>query len=106
MVGLYVLTEEAKEEWMERVRKLIKERNDLNYTSLKTMELKSVESCQKEIDFLLHQRNRIQLEIDWRKTASNSLKDLSKDAASFLNDPELFGQGFKGQQFGLFGSWR
>ncbi|MDQ8184572.1 hypothetical protein [Pelagicoccus sp. SDUM812002] len=88
---------------MDRVRKLIKERNDMIHTSLKTMDLKSVESCQKEIDFLVLQRNRIQLEINRLKAFSNSLSDLSKDAAEFLKDPELFEQLTKGQQFGLFG---
>ncbi|MDQ8182207.1 hypothetical protein [Pelagicoccus sp. SDUM812005] len=53
------LKDEAKTEWMDRVRKLTKERNDLIHTSLKTMDLKSVEGCQKEIDFLVLQRSRI-----------------------------------------------
>lgn len=86
------LNQEAKNEWMDRVRKLIKERNDLIHTSLKTMDLKSVESCQKEIDYLTLQRSRIQLEVDWLKEFRNSQSEMRKEISKLLEDPTLFQQ--------------
>lgn len=88
------LKEEAKAEWIDRVRKLIKERNDLIHTSLKTMDLKSVESCQKEIDLLIQQRSRIQFEIDWLKEFRNSQTEMRKEISELLKDPTLFDQLF------------
>ncbi len=84
------LKEDAKAEWIERVRKLVKERNDLIHTSLKTMDLKSVESCQKEIDFLVLQRGRIQHEIDWLKAFRNSQAEMRKEISELLKDPDFF----------------
>lgn len=78
------LNEEAKTEWMDRVRKLIKERNDLIHTSLKTMSLDTPGSCQKEIEQLLVQRKRIQLEIDWLKSARNGRSKMMKEILTFL----------------------
>ncbi|MBC2605620.1 hypothetical protein [Pelagicoccus albus] len=59
---------EAKEEVTERMRKLVDERNDLVHTSLKTMDLETVESCRREIKTLQDQRVRIQREIVWLKS--------------------------------------
>lgn len=79
----------AKTEWMNRLGDLIKERNALVHTSLKTMNFGTPEDCRIEIEKLIDQREQIQREISWLKSFCKSQSEMMKEIAKLLRDPDF-----------------